>query len=311
MGFTIAEADKYSQSTLLTGVIEEILKESPILNVLPFAEILGNSLTYNRETTLPSAGWYAPGDTWVEGTPTITPVTVTLKILGGDSDVDNFLRITRSNKQELEAIMLLLKAKALAHEFEDAFIYGDDSVNAKLFDGLHTLIGSGAQQVNQGTTTTGAAGTLSDLDEMIDLVKPGRPDLLIMSRRSSRGINKLARSQGSALATTTLGSLGRPVQMYGEVPIAVSDFISDAETIATDRFALKTGGACSSIFAIKVGEGSLMGLEATEGIVAELIGALETKDARRWRTKWYTSLALLATVAIARMDGITSADWTN
>lgn len=311
MAFTLAEADKYSRTALLAGVIEEILKDSPILNVLPFAEILGNSLTYNRETTLPSAGWYAPGDTWTEGTPTVTAVPVTLKILGGDSDIDNFLRITRSNEQELEAIMLLEKAKALAHEFEDVFIYGKTATNAKLFDGLHALIGSGAQQVNQGTTTTGAAGTLGDLDAMIDLVKPGRPDLLIMSRRSLRGINKLARSQGSALATTTLGSLGRPVQMYGEVPIAVSDFIVDTEAIATSRFSAKTGGVTSSVFAIKVGEGALMGIEATAGIMAELVGALETKDARRWRTKWYVALALLATVSIARMDGITTAAWTN
>ena len=311
MPLTLAEAEKYSRTTLLRGVIEEILKVSPVLNVLPFAEVLGNSLTYNREATLPGADWYSPGDTWVESTPTVTPVTVVLKILGGDADIDNFLKATRSNEQDIEAAILLEKAKAVAYEFEDCFIYGKAASLANQWDGLHTLIGSGAQQVNMGTTTTGAAGTLSALDQLIDLVKPGKPDLLIMSRRSRRGIQKLARAQGLALATTTLGMLGRPVLSYGDIPIAVSDFISDVETIATSRYALKIGGACSSIFAIKCGEGSLMGIEGPSGIAAELVGALETKDATRWRVKWYNAIALLCTLAIARMDGITSADWTN
>jgi len=309
MALTLAEADKYSRSTLVRGVIENILSVSPVLNVLPFVEVLGNSLTYNREATLPAASWYDAGDTWTEGTPTVTQITTLMRILGGDSDVDNFLRITRSNEQDLEAALLAEKAKAVAYEFENAFIYGVTA--SKQFDGLHALIGSGAQQINMGTTTTGAPGTLSALDQLIDLVKPGKPDLLIMSRRSRRGIMKLARSQGSALATTSLGMLGRPVLSYGDIPIGVSDFITDTETIASNRYALKTTGVCSSIFAIKCGEQALLGLEATNGITPELVGALETKDANRWRVKWYCSLALLCALSIARMDGITSADWTN
>src|SRR3989304_5525565 len=48
---TVAEADKYSRTQLIKGVVEAIVAESPVLNLLPFAEILGNSLTYNREAT--------------------------------------------------------------------------------------------------------------------------------------------------------------------------------------------------------------------------------------------------------------------
>lgn len=311
MALTLAEADKYDRTTLLRGVIDEILKVSPLLNALPFSTILGNSLTYNRENAMAGATWYAVGDTWTESTPTVTTITAVLKILGGDADVDNFLKLTRSNTQDLEAEVLLAKAKALAYEFEDAAVYGDDSVNVKQFDGLHAMIAAGAQQVNMGTSTTGAPGTLSSLDALIDLVKPGKPDLLIMSRRTRRGIQKLARAQGSALATTQFGKLGSPVLMYNDVPIAISDFITDTEAIASNRFSAKTGGVTSSVLAVRCGEGALVGLDAGNGITPELVGSLETKDASRWRVKWYCAMALYSTLSIARMDGITSADWTN
>ena len=60
------------------------------------------------------------GDTWTESTPTFTQVTATLKILGGDADIDNFLKSTRSNLQDLEAAVVQLKAKALQTKFEDS-----------------------------------------------------------------------------------------------------------------------------------------------------------------------------------------------
>jgi hypothetical protein len=43
-------------------------------------------------------------------------------------------------------------------------------------------------------------------------------------------------------------------------------------------------------------------------IQVEDVGALETKDARRWRVKWYVALALFSTLALARLDGISSGD---
>jgi hypothetical protein len=86
-----------------------------------------------------------------------------------------------------------------------------------------------------------------------------------------------------------------------------SDFMVDTEAISSATYNAKTGGATSSIFAVRVGEGELAGL-TNGGIQVEEVGALETKDARRWRCKWYVSLALFSTLALGRLDGISSAD---
>ena len=155
MALTLAEAAKLSNDVVLQGVIETVVKESPVLDRLPFIEIAGNALTYNRENAMASAAWFAVGDTWVESTPTFTQVQTSLGILGGDADVDQYISTTRSNVQDIEAAVLELKAKALAHEFEDKFVYGDGNANTPA--GVHSLICAGAQQVNQGSGTTPAA----------------------------------------------------------------------------------------------------------------------------------------------------------
>jgi hypothetical protein len=188
MALTLAEASKLSNDLLMQGVVETIVKDSPVLQKLPFIEIVGNGLTYNRENTLPSIDFYDVGDTWAESTPTFTQVTANLKIMGGDADVDNFLKATRNNIQDLEAAVVELKAKALQQKFEEVYIYGDSSVNAKQFDGLRKIINTaqaGSQVIAMGAT--GDTLTLDKLDELIDAVKGGKPELLLMSRRRLAG----------------------------------------------------------------------------------------------------------------------------
>ena len=73
MALTLAEAAKLSNDTLLAGVIETMAEESPILQRLPFIEITGNGLTYNREDSTPAAGFYGVGDDWDEDTPHLHP----------------------------------------------------------------------------------------------------------------------------------------------------------------------------------------------------------------------------------------------
>ncbi len=293
MALTLAEAAKLSNDVLLQGVIETIIKDSPVLQRLPFIEIVGNGLTYNREATAPSAGFFDVGDSWTESTPTFSQETVTLKIMGGDADVDNFLIATRSNVQDLEAAVVELKAKAVRQLFEQTFITGDDAVNPKEFDGLDRLTDP-SQELTMGVN--GGSLTLDKLDELVDLIQGGKPDVLLMSRRSRRILNKLARTSGSFLETDR-DEFGQMLQFYDGVPIGVSDYIADDQTTGTSN-------DTSTIYALQMGEGAVVGLTAPGGLQVERVGSLETKDASRTRIKWYASLALFNTVKLARLIGV-------
>ncbi|MGH2632764.1 MAG: major capsid protein [Tepidiformaceae bacterium] len=293
MALTLAEASKLSNDTLLSGVIETIAQESPILQRLPFIEIVGNGLTYNREATAPSAGFYDVGDSWDEDTPTFTQVTAALKILGGDADIDNFLKATRSNIQDLEAAVVQLKARAVQSLFDDTFVNGDTSSDAQSFDGVGKIAAAG-QTVSMGTN--GASLALDKLDELVDKVRGGKPDLLLMSRRSRRSLNILARTSGSFLEADR-DQFGNMLQYYDGIPIGLNDYISDADTVGTSA-------DCSTVYAMQFGEGALTGLTAPGGLTVERVGSLETKDASRIRVKWYAGLALFNTVKLAKLTGV-------
>ena len=304
MTLTLAEAAKLSNDMLLQGVVETIVKDSPVLQNLSFIEIVGNGLTYNQENTLPSIDFYDVGDTWAESTPTFTQKTANLKIMGGDADVDNFLKATRSNVQDLEAAVIELKAKALRDKFEEIFIYGDSSQNAKEFDGLRLLIDTTAASDQViATGATGATLTLDKLDELIDAVKGGKPDMLLASRRSRRKINALVRAAGGMMETDR-DKWGNFVQLWDGIPIGVNDWILDTHTVAASLETATTGADCSTIYAIQFGEGSLCGLTSPGFLQAEPIGSLEDKDASRTRVKWYVSLALFSAIKAAALIGV-------
>src|SRR5215208_5970982 len=143
MAMTKVEAAKLTQDLMLRGVIETIITESMILELLPFMEVTGTSVTYNREATLPAATFYDVGDTWTEATPTFTQVTAALKIMGGDADVDNFLQATYADPNDVEAEVIASRAKSVAYKFSDSFFNGDTAVSPKAFDGLRKVIGTG------------------------------------------------------------------------------------------------------------------------------------------------------------------------
>lgn len=307
MALLLTEAAKLSNDILLKGVIETIITESEVLKKLPFIDIVGNGLTYNQENTLPGAGFYDVNDTWIESTPTFTQATATLKILGGDADVDEFLRQTRSNVQNLKAIVTDLKSKAIARTFEDTFVYGDVATDPKSFNGLHKLVNS-AMVVNAGSSTTGAAGSMKKLKSLLRLVKPNGPDFLIMSRTTRDNLSDYAERNESPVTINGRDEMGKPIMYYAGVPIICTDWILQTETIVTSTYALKIGGACTSIFAAKLGEKMLAGCQ-NGGIQVKDLGDLETKDATRTRIKWYVSLALFNTLSLARYDGITDAAW--
>ena len=351
MALSLVDAAKLSTDVLLKGIIETIVKESPILQELPFIDIEGNSLLYNRELELPTAAFYAPNaSTWAESAPRFTQISAALKILGGDADVDNYLKTTRSNVQDIEAAVIELKAKALRNAFENAFLNGDSGADANSFDGVYkTLKGtawaastayaldavvvptvpngftyicttagtSGTAEPtwpvtldatvtdntvvwtcrsgnNKALAANGASLTLAFMDFLMDMVT-GKPDMLLMSRRSRRKIATLARASGSNLEVGT-GKLGQPIELFAGVPVAISDWVKDNYTVGASA-------DCSAIFALQFGEGKLSGLQ-NQGIQIEKIGSLETKDATRTRIKWYVSLALFSTRAAAMLTGV-------
>lgn len=300
MPLLLAEAAKLSNDMVQRGVIETILEESPMLRAMPFLEIEGNSYKYNQELALGAAQFYAVNGTWTEAAATFTQKTAQLAILGGDADVDNFVQRARSDVNDQRAIQTVLKAKATARKWEQTVINGSATTDPNSFDGLKTLLPSvsgGSSQV-LAPAAAGGALTLVLLDQLIDMVLGGKPDALLMSKRTRRKLKALLAASAHYVEDGS-SMFGAQTMMYDGIPVLVSDFILDTEA-ADDT----TGTTFSSIYAIHFGAADgLVGL-TNGGIEVIDIGPLETKDAQRVRVRWYVGMAALRLSAIARMIGV-------
>lgn len=293
MAITKVEAAKLTSDMLLRGVIQTIVKESMLLQMLPFMQVIGSAVVYNREATMPAAAFYDVGDTWTEATPTFTKITAVLRILGGDADVDNFLQKTYSSINDIQAEVIMARAKSVAHAYLNGFYNGSNTTDPKSFDGIQTAIPAG-QTIAAGTN--GGTLTLDMMDNMLDLVKPGRADAILVSKRTRRRLSALRRTSGT-LIESDVNQFGQHVTYYDGIPLIVDDFISETQTKGT------SAAVCSSAYAVKLGPQGVMGLE-NGGITVENVGQLETKDAVRTRIKWYAGLAVMSELGVAKIEGI-------
>lgn len=265
-----------------------------------------------REGASPSAQWIDPGDTITPQTVNFTRVSVVLKRIVADTDVDEFAQATRSGLIDQAAAQISARVRAVAAAFEQAFITGDSAANPKQFDGLRVMLTpTSGQRIGAGNNAAnGATLTLEDLDRLRDLVI--QPSAWIMTSRSKRKLASLARATASL--TETRDELGMPIETYAGLPIIISDYIGDNLTKGASN-------DCSEIYCVSFAPGwGVHGLYAEQtsyvmerpdvgrialpGPQVIELGQSETTDARRYRVRWYTAIALYATKGAAVLDGV-------
>jgi len=308
VALTLTEGNKYSRTELQREFIDRLVKADKVMSVIPFKTVLGNSLTYNTFTTRSTANWYDVGDTITESTPVMAQATAVLRQLMHDMDINEFIKRTRSNIADVRSEVLNEGVTVMKETFMDAFIYGDNSSNAKQPSGLQKLITSTTYNTAHAGVTgsgTGTALSMARLDVALDLIPDdGAPSrYMLMSKKMRTLIGTYLTSIGSSFPRVP-SAWGVPLDSYRNIPILTSDFILNTETAASDAYTAKTGGSSTSIFVVTFGDTDVCGIQGTNNIELEPIGQLETKDAERVRAKWYVSLMMQNLRTSVKVDGI-------
>ena len=301
MALTLPEAAKLNSGDVVrSAVIEMFARESDILMTLPFDDIQGNAVKYNREQTLPGVAFRGVNESYTESTGIINPLTESLVICGGDLDVDKFIVDTMGTDQR--AVQEAMKIKALAAEWTAKFIKGDSSSEPREFDGLQTRL-TGAQLISAGTTANGAALSLAKLDETIDAVDDATH--IIMSKAIRRRLTTAARTTTvGGYVTYTQDAFGRRLMQYNDLPILVAyDNNGGTEILPFTEAAASGTATATSIYVVSLGEAKLNGIQNGTMDVRDL-GELETAPKFRTRVEWYTGLALYHGRAAARLQHI-------
>lgn len=335
---TLTQYEYLDRDEILAGVVDWMVKESPMLGVVPFKPIQGNAYKYNVSLTLPTASWLTVGDQISESTGTYEQRTTDIYTMIQNAYTDKG-QIALNATQNPEAIDAQLAAQAMAHEFEKTLIIGQTSTTSttKQFKGLLRIIaefesatttdldgavaaaaeGNNSQVMTAGATT--GTLTMAMLDELIDKIKPGKPDLLLMSRISRRRINTLSRASGATGASGFMlvdsELFGKQMASYDGIPIYVSDWMKDnfpdsatsVVTISTyDYDAAATGTTDNSfIFAMQLGEKKVQGLNAGQ-MTHERKDVVEDYNAILNRYIWYCGLMCASKYSLAVLTSMTA-----
>ncbi|MGB0748179.1 MAG: major capsid protein [Magnetospiraceae bacterium] len=299
---TILEWSKLQSDPLQSGVVEVFGMSNPVLERMPFQNIMGNAYRYNREGTLPGIAFRGINESYTESTGIINPVTETLTICGGDSDYDVSLVKMGVGDNNARAAHDAMKSKALSLNWLKTFFDGDSDVEPREFDGLNKRL-TGGQHIQ--LASGGAVLTLDDLDQLIDAVE-GTPDVLLMSKTMRRKVNALMRAAGQAQETVS-DTFGRQIQAYAGIPIGiVEEDDTNAQILAFDEDDGSGNLDTASIYALRFGMDALMGIQ-TEPMDVRDLGELDTKPAYRTRIEWYSGLAIKHPEAAARLSRINNA----
>ena len=325
---TKVQYDYLKADLVLAGVWDTIVKESPIIQRLPFKPINNDIVKYNVELTMPTVSWLQPGDTITENVGTHEQRTTNIYTVIGDADTDKSM-IEMNPLQNPEANDVTAKAKAMAHAFELAFIMGETTTasSSKEFKGLMRILaefesssttdldGVNNSQVIVVSATSGAL-TMAYMDELIDQIKPGKPDMLLCSRRTRRKLNALLRasgSTGSGIESIKLEDFGLFVPTYNTIPLFVSDWVPDniqdgaASVLTIANFNQATDRASgydnTIIFALKISEDDVTGLQAGN-MKHERETFIEGKNVIRNRFSWNVSAMCKKKFSLAALINI-------
>ena len=268
-GMTLQEASKYSTDILQKGVIETMARENVVIELLPFMEIEGNSYQYNVETALPNVEFRAVNNGYTAGVGQVKKESENLVILGGDVQLDKFLVATRSNVNDIRAVQTAMKAKAIANTYANTFFNGNPQSNEKEFKGLKHRVGEG-QKVTGGIT-------LDNLNALLDKVYGGA-DVLIMNKSTRREVMKILQASNHYIENGA-DQFGRPVAMYGGVPIrVVEDTVLEKGTIYAIRF-----GVMEAVCGLQNG-----------GISVRDLGEIDSMPVLLTRIEWYCGSAMFS-----------------
>lgn len=299
MALTLVEAAKLSTDTLQRGVIEKFAQTSAVLERLPFDDIEGNAYRYNIEQTLPGVAFRGVNESYTESTGVVNPITESLVIAGGESDVDKFIVRTRSNVNDIRSVHDAMKVKSLSLNITKTFFDGDSTANPKEFDGINKRLSGGSQEVSAGTN--GAVLTQAMLDDLIDRVF-GNADVLLMSKAMRREVVKLSRT--SSQLTYGLDSFGRQVTQYNGIPIGIIEQDNTGAEILDFDETQGSSNIAASIYAVRFGvQEFLWGIQSSIIQVTDL-GEIQSKPVFRTRIEWYMGMCIGHPKSVARLKGV-------
>ncbi len=337
MTMTIADYAKQEVQPLKKYVLENFLRYSDLMSLVPMKKVDSLTVVVTRINTLPSVGSRKINGTYTESTGSLEQVTEGVYALGGEIKYDRVFEMVKNNIEDPVKTHTDMKVRALAFQFNDNLINGDHSVDTDVPEGLNKRIASylpSRQSISIGTAfdvTASAANMHKFVDYLHDaldlaglrnapMIKPKRGDkqpaktgALLVNRATYLGVGRVLRRLG--LLETTQDAYGREFKSFDGVPMIDVGLKGDKTT----EIITNTVGASSNetrIFFVRFGDDAFTGMQLNEPSPYDPIKAGEgagntTGPQKIKRIDWWYGFAGNESYYASRITGtLAPGSWT-
>lgn len=271
MTVTLNEVLKVSESRMGKAILMNLLRQTPVLRMIPIETTDALKITETRWQALPSAGKRKLGGAYTESSGTLEQFESTLSIYGGDFDVDRLLTKVNARENPLKT-QAKMKTAALAALFNDDFINGDHAVDPDGFEGLKKLVANGPSRMTINLETSGdtlkVLNSAATQNTFIDALHQALHYLgvlygddgvrdanvaFFMNETTKLGIGQVLRRSG--LVNTASDVYDRKWEMFGPAKLVDVGLERDQSTeiISSTQVAGDGGADSTEIFGVRFG----------------------------------------------------------
>ncbi len=325
MAVTLAEYAKQAYNSgnkLLGNIADWFLMESNPAQLIPWSTEKELAIQILAMQTLPTVGWRMVNGTPSESTGKFQDKIEAKYIVGHYIDVDRVIVKAGASVGDVRQNQRRLSAKAMAFEFNDAFINGNPSTTPTtptfkwIKDRVTDINAAGytSQYIDGGSATTGK-GMLYDtterkyflnkLTELIYAVSGHNPDALYMNKKMLLAFWSCLRDE--QLLRQDKDMFGRVITKYGDTGVDLIDIGLKADQsteIITNAETVSGGTDETSIYAVKYGaEEYFWGIQQEPMQVTDL-GLVQSKPVYRDDVEWVVGLAVSNPRSLARLYGL-------
>lgn len=272
-------AGRLSAESTERAVIEYMADKDELFALLPFTRSATNIYSWYRTGDVPTASVVDPYGIIPEVDVIGTVMQNKISMIAADVVVYNFEATAVEQLVDRVLEKTLAASEAITRAYKRLFIRGDSAANPNEFDGLDKFVDPD-MVVDAGPG--GAPISFQLLDQLLEKFPAGaEPTAIIVHPRTYLSIKDLLRTLFVRPEEVMLPNFGRPVIAYNGIPILKNEYIP------------VTNDGLTSVYAVRLGQTAVHGVYMGDnaGVVIEEVGRLENKDARKWRLKWYVSMA--------------------
>lgn len=317
MAMTLAEYSKLPGTSLLTGVVADyFLEESEPLRNVPWQTDKRLTVDILAMNSLPTVGWRKINAALNESTGTLKAKVEGKFIFGQYIDVDVVLAKAGSSVGDVREIQRRMSSKAMAYEYNDAFING--SPDSDKFKGLKDRItdiyndGYTGQYVDGGGTvsnrgilydTTERNLFLDNLNKALDAMAGHKASAAYMNSKMYLAIEAAFRQE--KYLNQAKDQYDRIINVFKDVPLIRIGVKADQTTeIITNAEGLSGGTEDTSIYFALYGENEYLWGIQQEPLQVTDLGEVQTISKYRDKVEWVVGLAHSNPRSITRLYGL-------